>query len=208
MHVNTLVGVIILSLFYLRNITFWQSPTHDNRPPVANAGPDQEVSADIDGFGSVALDGTATTDPDGDAPLQYWWMLEDGLLASGVQPTVDLPSGQFSITLIVRDPAGNVGMDEVMVVVTGGIQFRRGDSNTDGAVDISDSVNTLGYLFTGGGRVDCADAADANDSGDLDISDPIFTLGWLFLGTTDPPAPGPFTPGSDSTLDGLYCLEY
>ncbi|MDO8559659.1 MAG: hypothetical protein Q7S23_01295 [bacterium] len=196
------------STVYLRNLTFWQDQWNGNQSPIVNAGPDQEVSADIDGFGAVALDGTATTDPDGDAPLQYWWMLEDGLLAAGVQPTVDLPSGQFSITLIVRDPAGNVGMDEVMVVVTGGISFRRGDSNTDGAVDISDSVNTLGYLFTGGGRVDCADAADANDSGDLDISDPIFTLGWLFLGTTDPPAPGPFTPGSDSTLDDLYCLEY
>ncbi|MBI2448933.1 right-handed parallel beta-helix repeat-containing protein [Candidatus Pacearchaeota archaeon] len=61
-------------------------------------------------------------------------------------------------------------------------QFIRGDSNNDGAIDISDAIVTLGFLFTSEGNVTCKDAADANDDGDLDISDPINILGFLFLG--------------------------
>lgn len=87
-------------------------------------------------------------------------------------------------------------------------QLIRADSNGDGAVDISDAVNTLNFLFLGSGSVACADAADANDSGDVDISDAIFTLGFLFSGgVADPPAPFP-EPGADPTDDVLTCERY
>lgn len=89
------------------------------------------------------------------------------------------------------------------------ITFRRADSNGDGTVDISDAINTLGFLFLGTGKVDCMDAGDANDDGLLDISDAIITLEWLFVDTTKlPPAPGPFTPGPDPTNDALTCNQY
>jgi hypothetical protein len=81
-------------------------------------------------------------------------------------------------------------------------QFIRGDSNSDGAVEISDAINTLGYLFAGGGRVSCQDGADSNDDGALDISDALFVLNVLFLGTRVMPQPSPGC-GTDPTPDAL-----
>lgn len=82
--------------------------------------------------------------------------------------------------------------------------FIRGDSNCDGKTDISDSVWTLQYLFNGGRKPCCGDAADVNDDGKVDISDPISGLNYLFLGGATPPAPGPTMPcGVDPTSDDI-----
>ena len=81
--------------------------------------------------------------------------------------------------------------------------FRRGDSNGDAEVDLSDALRTLGYLFLGAPPPDCPDAADANDDARIDISDAVGTLGFLFLGSAAPPAPGPFECGADPTGDAL-----
>ncbi|MBI4602363.1 MAG: SUMF1/EgtB/PvdO family nonheme iron enzyme [Planctomycetes bacterium] len=89
----------------------------------------------------------------------------------------------------------------------GQADFRRADSNADGAVDISDAINTLAYLFTGGGQVECLDAVDANDDGDVDVSDPIYTLLFLFADGLAPPEP--FTAcGLDSSPDGFGCESF
>ncbi len=94
------------------------------------------------------------------------------------------------------------------VCLGGATEFRRGDSNTDGRVDVSDAVGTLGTLFLGGDALVCEDAADADDSGALDITDAVFTLGFLFLGGRAPGDPGPVTCGADPTGDGLDCASY
>src|SRR5688572_25622273 len=83
--------------------------------------------------------------------------------------------------------------------------FLRGDSNRDGALDISDALATLGYLFLGTNELACLDAADSNDDGQVDIADATFVLGYLFLGTAPPPAPGPDTAGPDPTADEIGC---
>ena len=81
--------------------------------------------------------------------------------------------------------------------------FRRGDTNDDGKVDISDPVATLGFLFLGGAVPACRDSSDSNDDGKVDISDGVHTLAFLFLGGDAPPTPGPFGCGGDPTADGL-----
>jgi len=121
---------------------------------------------------------------------------------------VDFSVGRYPVLLVVRDSASHISTDEVVITVTGGLTFLRGDSNNDGAVDISDAINTLGYLFTSAGKVTCQDAADANDDGEVDISDAIFTLGYLFLGTPPTlPQPHP-TRGRDPTIDAIGCDSY
>ncbi|MBI1973042.1 hypothetical protein HYS50_03485 [Candidatus Woesearchaeota archaeon] len=84
-------------------------------------------------------------------------------------------------------------------------EFRRGDSNQDFIVDISDAINTLEWLYLGTGQVPCQDAADTNDDGKVDITDAINTFGFLFKG--DPKElPQPFPGfGKDTTDDGLDC---
>jgi plastocyanin len=83
-------------------------------------------------------------------------------------------------------------------------RFVRGDTNGDGAVDISDAVATLAHLFLGAPRRPCDDALDANDDGVLNIADPISTLSFLFVGGPEPPDPHPFR-GADRTGDDLLC---
>lgn len=87
-------------------------------------------------------------------------------------------------------------------------QFRRGDSNVDGKLDISDATHTLGFLFIGSPpALPCEDASDSNDDGKVDISDAVSSLGFLFLGS-DPPKEPYRDCGRDPTEDDLSCNEF
>jgi hypothetical protein len=86
--------------------------------------------------------------------------------------------------------------------------FKRGDSNTDGSINLTDPVYTLNYLFLGGPAPTCEDAADADDSGQLNLTDAVYTLNYLFLGGLPPSPPGPETCGVDPTDDDLTCEIY
>ncbi len=88
------------------------------------------------------------------------------------------------------------------------VLFRRGDVNSDGTGDISDPITGLTYLFIGGVKILCLDAADTNDDGKVDISDQIYILTTLFLGGRDPAPPGIRICGPDPTDDDLAPCEY
>jgi len=86
-------------------------------------------------------------------------------------------------------------------------EFKRGDANGDGSVDVADAVFLLQYLFGGGPSALCEDSADTNDDGGLDISDAVAILVYLFGGGSIPD-PGPETCGPDPTPDDLLSCEY
>lgn len=88
-----------------------------------------------------------------------------------------------------------------------GLGFRRGDSNGDGSLDVSDAVNVLEVIF-GSASSTCLDAADFNDDGDLNIADAVYGLATLFSGGATPPDPGPDSCGFDPTEDQLDCQSY
>jgi len=96
----------------------------NNRPPVANAGADQTVNTDV----TVALDGSASADPDGDVPLAYRWAQTGGPAVSFTPhlsvTTFTAPSGAavLTFTLAVTDSLGLPGLasDEVVVAVVPG----------------------------------------------------------------------------------------
>lgn len=81
--------------------------------------------------------------------------------------------------------------------------FIRGDSNADGAVDVSDVIASLQHKF-GGRPSPCPDAADADDDGALTLGDDLGLLRYLFLQGPNPTAPYPY-PGPDPTFDALGC---
>lgn len=84
--------------------------------------------------------------------------------------------------------------------------FRRGDVNNDGLVDMTDVTSLMDYLFLGTFKQSCDDAADVNDSGIIDNSDVVYQLRFLFEGGPPPPHPGPSRCGEDQTGDELTCL--
>jgi hypothetical protein len=88
-----------------------------------------------------------------------------------------------------------------------GDQFRRGDANADGALDIADAVYLLEQLFSGATPTECPDAADANDDGLMNIADPVFTLSSLFSGGPFPSPPFDSC-GVDPTADSLECTGF
>src|SRR6266540_3063389 len=85
----------------------------------------------------------------------------------------------------------------------GAEDFRRGDINGDGSLDIADPVRLLSDLF-GGFDLPCEDAADVDDSGTIDLSDGLRVLGYLFQGGAAPAPPWPGC-GIDPTDDSLGC---
>lgn len=88
-----------------RQFTFSVSGVLNNQTPIADAGSDQTVYAWIDGIAEVDLDGSGSFDDDGD-PLTYLWTWSiDGYdyQATGISPTIELPAGQHTVSLVVND---------------------------------------------------------------------------------------------------------
>jgi outer membrane protein assembly factor BamB len=87
-----------------------------NHAPVANAGPDQTVFSDSLSGTLITLDGSASSDLDGDS-LAYTWKEADSTIANGVGPTIQLLPGSHTITLTVSDGRGGIDSDQVTINV-------------------------------------------------------------------------------------------
>jgi hypothetical protein len=108
--------------FDFANIQWSFTPVAGNRAPVANAGADQTIA----GVGlTVTLDGSGSSDPDGDA-LQYAWTLIDrpaGSAAPLTEPATVSPTfvpdkkGTYVAQLVVSDGALASPPDTVTIVV-------------------------------------------------------------------------------------------
>jgi hypothetical protein len=87
------------------------------------------------------------------------------------------------------------------------VEFRRGDANADGGVDISDSIFILNWLFMGSQVPSCLDAADSNGDGQQDLSDAVRLILFLFQGGIEPPWPGTSACAAPEQLV-FGCKEY
>jgi len=94
--------------------------------------------------------------------------------------------GMTRVACTVTDASGNRSECAFEVTVTCGGQTP-GDCNQDGAVDISDGICILEYLFSGRPvALPCTEGAgigllDWNGDELLDLSDAVSSLHWLFL---------------------------
>ncbi|TFH64350.1 MAG: hypothetical protein E4G91_06075 [Candidatus Zixiibacteriota bacterium] len=61
-----------------------------------------------------------------------------------------------------------------------------GDANADAAVDISDAVYLIAYIFSGGSAPNPVLAGDANCDSTVDISDAVYLIAYIFSGGLAP----------------------
>jgi hypothetical protein len=61
-----------------------------------------------------------------------------------------------------------------------------GDADASGAVDISDAVYLISYIFSGGSAPDPLLSGDANCSDNVDISDVVYLISYIFSGGLAP----------------------
>jgi len=86
-----------------------------NRPPTADAGPDQTVEQDSPAGATVTLDASASSDPDGDSLTCLWsWA---GRQETGTQLTATFPLGTTTVTLVCGDGKALSEPDTVTVTV-------------------------------------------------------------------------------------------
>lgn len=90
----------------------------DNTPPVADAGPDQIVNCSGVSGTEMTLDGSGSSDPDGDELTYEWYNPIIGSV-TGMTPTVSLPLGTwtFEFKLTVFDGNGETASDSVIITV-------------------------------------------------------------------------------------------
>ncbi len=92
------------------------SPTVPH-PPVANAGPDQVVEATSASGAPVSLDGSASSDADGDTLTFEWRDATLQLVGNMAVVNLTLALGAHTFTLTVDDGNGGVDSDTVQVTV-------------------------------------------------------------------------------------------
>lgn len=88
----------------------------ENHTPTARAGVDQTVECTGPDGATVTLNGSASSDPDGD-PLSFVWFGEFGIL-TGPVVNAPLPLGTHTITLLVSDGNGTSGTSSATLTVT------------------------------------------------------------------------------------------
>jgi hypothetical protein len=87
-----------------------------NQPPLADASATMTFAIAADQHATaVMLDGSRSSDPDND-PLQYFWRLDDGRVATGMVAKVLAPIGSHTIELQVND-GHNTGTDTINLLV-------------------------------------------------------------------------------------------
>ena len=141
-------------------------------PPVADAGPDQEVPAPSNMGADVTLDGTGSTDPDGD-PLAYSWTGPFGGALHGATPTLSFAPGTYTLTLTVHDGRDGTDTDTVDITVL---------ANMDPVADAGPD-QTVTCTVQQGDAEECLVQLDGSGSSDPDDDPLSLTYSWdLMLG--------------------------
>ena len=141
-------------------------------------------------------------------------ILRDGTLVA------ELDSGELSYT----DTAASLGVHEYSLVITQAyvecpvikvtcevrddVPFRRGDTDTNGRMELTDAIGVFNFLFITGVPPLCFDAADGDDNGAIELTDGIRILNVLFLGFGTIPEPGFMECGEDPSKDDFQPCVY
>jgi hypothetical protein len=160
-----------------------------SNPPVAHAGDDQVVAAGADCTAFVTLDGSNSNDPDND-PLSFNWTWADGF-AAGMNPTIELPLGVHTITLVVNDGTSDSEPDTIVITVS---------DNTPPDMDLSVSPDTLWPPNHKMVLVTAIPTASDNCNGE-----PVFTLQLITMNEGE--TTNTYDPNYDSTVADGHTMD-
>jgi probable HAF family extracellular repeat protein len=110
-HINDADQIVGFGFYNGEFVWYLLTLDNPNQSPVANAGADQTVECSA----MTLLDGSASTDPDGD-PLSFEWREGTVVLGYGATLSVNLGLGTHTLTLTVRD-SNEVSSDDTLTVV-------------------------------------------------------------------------------------------
>jgi C1A family cysteine protease len=126
----------------------------------------------------------------------YTWEIVSGDLPYGLDflgDTVGTLSGTpnhcatFFFTVACRDSDTPAKRDTLSVSVrVTNSPYICGDANDSRAVDISDVVYLIAYIFSGGPAPVSTTAGDANCDGGIDVSDAVYLISYIFSGGPAP----------------------
>ena len=154
--------------------------------------------------------------------VRYWVVLEPPVEVAGLPAPVHVveygaaePSQGVEAAVTYRDAALQVMATPTVrtagrrhLTEPGATPFRRGDVNADGAINITDGVNILEYIFRRGDVPTCFASADVDASGRVNLLDAIVLLRFI----TQPGAPTPVPPFEACAVDvgpaGLSCDRF
>ena len=88
------------------------------------------------------------------------------------------------------------------------LEFRRGDVNADRAINLSDGVALLNWLFQQGEEPGCQKSADVDDNRQINLTDAVFILNHLFLQGPSPPPPFEDCGVDPTPEDGVTCTAF
>lgn len=123
-----------------------------NKVPVANAGPDQSINEST----TVTLDGTGSTDGDGDV-LTYLWTAPAGITLSSTtssKPTFTAPevttNTNYTFSLVVNDGKASSATDQIIVTVKQVNKVPVANAGTDQSVNEGTTVTLNGAASSDG----------------------------------------------------------
>ncbi len=97
--------------------------------------------------------------------------------------SVHLDPGAYYLNMDAKEPQGimtaflNIGFEP---------DYLCGDANGDGAVNVSDAVQIINYVFIGGGAPDPLESGDVNCDHEVNVSDAVWIVNYVFIGGAIP----------------------